>query len=357
MQNEEHISLYYRDGSSDKRYDVTLRAEGDLWVVNFAYGRRGATLKPGTKTSQPVDYAKARKIYDKLVSSKTADGYTPGEGGTPFQGSPKGDRVSGFAPQLPNPIEEDELAGFIDDPRWILQEKSDGERRMIRKDAAGIVGINRKGLTVALPASLEAAAAAIADDFVIDGEVMGDRLVAFDILFHYETDTRGLPYGERLELLASIVADAAGSGPGNEITLPPCGRSSTEKKALLDALRAANAEGVVLKRLDAPYVAGRPASAGSQLKFKFYATLSAIVVKVNDKRSVAVGLVDGASSVPVGNVTVPPNFDMPAPGQVVEIRYLYAYKGGSLYQPTYLGPRGDIDPDECDIGQLKFKSE
>lgn len=36
-------------------------------------------------------------------------------------------------------------------------------------------------------------------------------------------------------------------------------------------------------------------------------------------------------------------------------RCIYAYKAGSLYQPTYLGKRDDVDPDHAD--SLKFKSE
>ena len=41
--------------------------------------------------------------------------------------------------------------------------------------------------------------------------------------------------------------------------------------------------------------------------------------------------------------------------QIVEVRYLYAYPGGSLYQPVYLGARDDIQLDDCTIQQLKFK--
>jgi bifunctional non-homologous end joining protein LigD len=42
---------------------------------------------------------------------------------------------------------------------------------------------------------------------------------------------------------------------------------------------------------------------------------------------------------------------------VVEIKYLYAYKGGSLYQPIYQGKRDDIEPAYCTTEQLKFKGE
>ena len=68
----ESVTLYYREGSSDKVYQCAIEPSGDLFVVNFAYGRRGATLQTGTKTSSPVDYEMAKGIYDKVVGEKTA---------------------------------------------------------------------------------------------------------------------------------------------------------------------------------------------------------------------------------------------------------------------------------------------
>ena len=72
-------TLYYRSGSSDKVYQASVEPVGsDLFMVRFAYGRRGMTLTSGVKTSTPVCLAKARTVFDKLVKSKVAKGYTPG---------------------------------------------------------------------------------------------------------------------------------------------------------------------------------------------------------------------------------------------------------------------------------------
>ena len=61
---------------------------------------------------------------------------------------------------------------------------------------------------------------------------------------------------------------------------------------------------------------------------------------------------------PAGNVTIPPNHEIPTTGQVVECRYLYAFReSGSIYQPVYLGARDDITSDECTTAQLKYKAE
>jgi bifunctional non-homologous end joining protein LigD len=56
-------------------------------------------------------------------------------------------------------------------------------------------------------------------------------------------------------------------------------------------------------------------------------------------------------------VTIPLNYEIPQPGQLVECRYLYAHKqSGSIYQPVYLGPRDDVAEHECTTAQLKFKT-
>ena len=100
-----------------------------------------------------------------------------------------------------------------------------------------------------------------------------------------------------------------------------------QKTELWERLRRENREGIVFKRLDAPYTPGKPNSGGPQLKFKFVATVSAIVAKMNAKRSVEVSLFKGRSLISCGNVTIPANHEIPKVGAVVEVRYLYAYPG------------------------------
>jgi bifunctional non-homologous end joining protein LigD len=63
----ESITLYYREGSSDKVYQASIQPQGGGHMVHFAYGRRGSTLTTGTKTTSPVDYPQAKTIFDKLV--------------------------------------------------------------------------------------------------------------------------------------------------------------------------------------------------------------------------------------------------------------------------------------------------
>ena len=76
------------------------------------------------------------------------------------------------------------------------------------------------------------------------------------------------------------------------------------------------------------------------------------------KRSVSLGLYARSEIVEAGNVTIPPNHDIPKAGTVVEVRYLYAFRqSGAVYQPCYLGEREDIEPAECTVSQLKYRHE
>lgn len=97
----DNISLYYREGSSDKIYQCAVEPAGDgRFAVTFAYGRRGTTLSTGSKTSEPVGYDAAKRIFDKLVREKMAKGYTPGADGTPYVGGNGDKQPSGYLPQL-----------------------------------------------------------------------------------------------------------------------------------------------------------------------------------------------------------------------------------------------------------------
>ena len=187
--------------------------------------------------------------------------------------------------------------------------------------------------------------------FLIDGELLGERYIVFDILEAAGRDLRHLPYAERLETLTEI-----SYALGEEIALvhTACGSA---KRAFFNQLQESGKEGCVFKNRFAVYSAGRPATGGDQRKFKFYETASFLVSGRNNQRSVSLSLFDtNQQLVPAGNVTIPPNFDVPAIGDVIEARFLYAYaQSGSIYQPVYLGKRDDIPRENCSTQQLKYK--
>lgn len=347
------VSLYYREGSSDKEYHASIEPAGQRFMVNFAYGRRGSTLNTGTKTNVPVDLQVATKVFEKLVAEKKAKGYTEGESGTPYQHTEKESRVTTVFPQLLNPVDESEMERLIQDSNWCAQEKLDGKRILIEKKDSTTIGINRKGLAVGLPSTLVEAANAFPTDFLMDGESIGDHFHVFDLLSWKGQDTQGLPFKHRTVALLNLFA----SGQQRHIHLTATAWDESAKRAMLTLLRSQKKEGIVFKRVDAEYTPGRPNSGGTQLKHKFYATLSAMVGAVNAKRSIELRLFGKNGPVTAGNVTIPANHQIPKAGQVVEVRYLYAFReSGCVYQPVYLGVRTDILQTECLTSQLKYKS-
>ena len=353
-------TLYFREGRSDKVYQAAIEFDEESvgFLVTFGYGRRGATLKTGTKTPKPVGLVQAERIHSKLVASKLAKGYAPGADGTPYRGTAAESDDTGIRPQLANPVEEGDVEELLESGFICLQEKLDGRRMLVRKDDSGITGINRRGLAVALPESIAGDARKLPGTFVIDGEAVGDTLHAFDLLERDGCDQRGRHLIDRLTELEDLLHDEF-----RESILPvPPAFTEKDKRALFKLLRQRDAEGVVFKAIYSAYRPGRPASGGYWLKFKFVETAS-FLVGINGsragKRSVPLELIDASGArVPAGNVTIPPNHSIPEPGGVVEVRYLYALEqSGSVYQPVYLGPRDDIPPGECTVDQLKFKPE
>jgi predicted DNA-binding WGR domain protein len=67
--------LFFQEGTSDKVYEIDLCESGDGFLVNFRYGRRGASLKEGTKTIFPVPLAEAEKVFAALQQEKRKKGY------------------------------------------------------------------------------------------------------------------------------------------------------------------------------------------------------------------------------------------------------------------------------------------
>lgn len=67
--------LHFKEGNSDKVYEVDLCEINGKYLVNFRYGRFGTELKEGSKTASPVELAEAEKVFQKLVDEKARKGY------------------------------------------------------------------------------------------------------------------------------------------------------------------------------------------------------------------------------------------------------------------------------------------
>ncbi len=357
---EEKVSLYYKDASSDKEYHAQLVKQADGWMVLTRNGRRGGTLASTKKTNAPVAYAVAKKAYDKVVKEKLGKGYTPGGASTAFVGGELEARFTGYVPQLLNKMTEADVEAKLADPAWCVQDKHDGHHRLVQRTAEKTVGINRRGLITGLPQSvLDGLAAIDTVELVLDGELMGDTLALFDVLVYGDRDLRDLPYEERLVVLEALSVQLAAAGKRADfVYVTKTARSEADKRAYYAMLKEAKHEGAVFKRLDAPYVAGRPNSGGNQLKRVWLHRASFIVGAHHPtRRSVQVQLLDvDGKSVELGKCTIPVNYGVPPVGAIVDIEYLYAFPGGSIYHSRYKGERDDILAGDCVMSQLHYKT-
>jgi hypothetical protein len=74
----ERVKLSYRQGRSDKVYEIELIAEGNgLFHVVGYNGRRGAQLVAQPKTRGPVPLVTARRIFHQLEQAKLNHPRTP----------------------------------------------------------------------------------------------------------------------------------------------------------------------------------------------------------------------------------------------------------------------------------------
>lgn len=353
----DRLDLECKSGSKDAVYHLQLEEVEGGFVVNYQNGRRGGTLASGTKTKSPVALDVARKAFDKVAKEKmTAQPpYVRMDGsGESFQAvsAEMAEKSTGLVPQLLNDVPEGQVDAVLRSDEFIGQVKIDGQRRMARVSAQDVVGSNRRGLQVPLPECIVQSLQGL--ECELDGEILGSRLFVFDILSVGERDLRGLGCKARKKVLESMI-DLF--GPAVTVLLDAEGEY--QKRMLIDRTKELGQEGVVFKHVDAPYTPGRPNSGGSQLRLKHWKDATVIVLGANaDRRSVRMGVLDAAGTVvEVGSVTVPVDRAIPADGSLLDVKYLYAFEGGDLFQPTFKNVRDDLTREDALLSRLVFKSE
>lgn len=367
MTVRKQCSLFCREGSSDKEYNIFIEDSATVpgaYDVRATWGRRGAARDSQYKANG-VTMLQAEATLMSLKRSKEAKRYREDPSlakGTQLTAVPAATIVSNSAastpereytelkPQLLNPITVDDMETYITSDEWLAQEKLDGKRIMVEVNFGQVTASNRRSWKVGIPQDVAEELSKF-DDCVLDGELVGGVYYVFDCLGHNGEDLRTDSYMNRFNRL---VENVIGDRMLYQVDIVPTAFSTDDKRALIASLQ--HKEGVVFKELSAPYSVGRPNKGGSQLKCKFVSSATCIVSGLNVQRSISVAVLDDKGArVEVGNVTIPPNYELPKVGDLVEVKYLYAYQGGSLYQPVYLGERDDVDADT--VSQLKYKSE
>ena len=349
---------------SNKFYDVQLHQEStNSFSTYVAHGAIGKAKRFSPKVAN-VSFDEAKKAYNKVVKEKTSarKGYVIIN--THDDTSPSTEKVakpikkqepvqSSIPVQLLNPITKAQAQPLISDATWLMQEKMDGERRPIEITKNQFKALNRRAEYIGeLPDEI-LKGIDTSEPMILDTEDMGDHLVAFDVLEYAGQDVTNYPLSMRLQILRQAVANQ------RTIKLVRIATTEEEKTALLADVTAENGEGVVFKEASSKYTNSRPNSGGSALKYKLYDEASVVVIAKNTQRSVQIGvyLSDDVNDItPVGNVTIPANAEIPEPKDIIEVRYLYAYEGGSLYQPTFLKPRTDLRVSDLLKTSLKYKA-
>ncbi len=177
-----------------------------------------------------------------------------------------------IAPQLCKPVERPPNAGD-----WAHEVKFDGYRMQLRVARGKTTLKTRKGLDWSRKFQEIRALAADFPDALIDGEVVAlddhgspdfgalqaalsdgatDNLIffAFDLLFANGEDLRSLPLRERKSLLQTLLA---GQDLGRKELIRYVDHVENAGDAVLESARRMNLEGIISKRLDAPYRSGR----------------------------------------------------------------------------------------------------
>ena len=211
---------------------------------------------------------------------------------------------------LATPIET--VATPLDAAELVLEDKIDGVRAQLhRMDRDGSVAVFARGLdrvTDAFPEIVDTAAALPAG-VVLDGEIVAMApsgrprpfqvlqprlrksrpsvedlaetpvcLVAFDLLADASGPLLGRPWRERRARLDALLEERPGAIRLNPISsLPPHEALDAALDAAFTAARARGHEGLVLKRADSPYDAGRRGQAWLKVK-RAHATLDVVVV-------------------------------------------------------------------------------
>jgi bifunctional non-homologous end joining protein LigD len=350
-------NLFSNHNGANKVYHAYLLAKDGGWVVNFAHAAVGQALKTGTKTEKPVEYAVALKKFNQLVNSKkNGDShYVEGQPGAAYQTDVDSKALFGFFTQQPSPINLPTLRSLINDSDWSFSIKANGENRLFAIDAEGNGrGGNKKGQLTPIPMEWVEQARAFGP-FVANGEHVGNQFYAFDLLEVDGVDIRSQPHEVRYKKLLAMTEGMANVVPFFKVIT--CAFTASEKTDLLEAAMEKQLEGIVAKRKQASYVAGK---GHDTLKCVFREVATCIVMEHNAQRSVQVGLLkDDGVLVFVSNVTVPGNSPIPAVGDLVDVQYMY-YNGKSfiipVFDPNGVGVRKDVARSDCTFAQItRFK--
>ena len=374
------ITLHSTIAGSDKLYQLTIVSgtEANTYDLVYANGRRTGTLTPGKKpkNTTPLTLDQATAELDSLKRHQTSRGYhqigncslcAGQQVATTEPSIPTTSQTVNTSCQLltllPNSDDCRTLEEFLhvshdllNDSQYCAERKFDGIRVLLYLDAANnVTAYNRteavRGISRAVINEIKMFR--LNAPLMVDGESIGDKFHIFDLLEIQGLDLRPLPFEQRNAQLAALLNRA----PNLTALVPTKTRFSTaDKTTLLVQMFEEQKEGIVFKKLSAPYRSDR---APDQFKVKFVSEASFIVteVKPKGKNSVTISLLNEASQiVSAGHVSIRPCIKNIKINDLLDVRYLYARRSsGHIVQAVAQRIRTDIRREECTTAQLKYK--
>lgn len=269
-----------------------------------------------------------------------------------------------LAPQLAEPMEVTEADRFIVDPRWVAEQKLDGDRVLVVVEEGSVTPLNRNGVARAkgFPPAATLATLTGYGRVVLDGELVGSTYNVFDVLEVGGLVSPATDWEDRRLVLEQLFA---AWNPAADVRLVPVARTAAEKRQLHDEVLAEGGEGVMFKDTTARYLPGaRPLT---WRKCKFVTEVDVIVVAIGEDghNSASVAVIDpdaeGAEAiVKVGKASLngKEKWNVRV-GDVVVVRYLsYDVASRRLAQCRLSGqPRSDKRADQCTLDQIRHTTK
>ena len=328
--------------------------------VKKAY-RKFARIHHPDKGGNPEEFQKYTKAYEIILNMRHPSitppirpvATTPRETREAADDQPEAATSSSdiIIPQLLTSIDEDEVQFYLTNDDYGAQEKKDGKHLTLQIHNGVLYVRNKKGDVSSCMPEFEPSLRSIRKDILIDGEQVNGKFWTWDILEFDNVDYRRNSYQDRYFSLSQL----SFGNRGSKIQVLDLAIGTEAKTQLYNRLKAEGKEGIVFKKLSGEY---KPGKGEDQVKFKFYAECSVIVAAGRSgKSSIGMELLTTTGVRKFVGYCSCCLHPLPVIGSVSEIKYLYAYKGGCLYQPAFKELRDDVDVNECTFEQLKYKSE
>lgn len=261
-------------------------------------------------------------------------------------------------PMLCGSMDLRDIDRYLIDDEWYAQQKLDGDRLLIHVSEGRVVALNRDGRPRSNPVPAAvlrqfAPFAATAHEWMFDGELLtSGEFWLFDLPVAGGSVSPDNPFTFRYEVLERIFSGGAWQ-PDPCVRLLPLARTEKAKRALLGQLHERGAEGLVFRHTDSRYRAGKRSDRVLKAKFVHTADVVVHLVRPDGRNNCTFRLFRDGVLEPAGSVSLDARPPV-RPGDVIEVRYLYASDDSLLYQPVMVRVRTDKGPAECTVDQLHY---